>query len=161
MPKPRKPYPPRRRWLGAFINALRRAPNITAAARAAGVSRAAAYLARRDDPAFATAWGEALAESLDAAEGELYRRAVHGTVKPVYQGGRKVGEVREFSDLLLIFLLKAHRPGLYRERATVFTGHLPIASMTDDELTRLAAGQLPAMATAPTGQANDGEPYAE
>jgi hypothetical protein len=41
---------------------------------------------------------------------EAWRRAVKGCRKPVYQGGQLVGYVREFSDLLLIFLIKAARP---------------------------------------------------
>lgn len=70
---------------------------------------------RDEDPDFAAAWDEALASSLDDAEGELYRRAVKGTLKPVYQGGAKVGSIREYSDTLLIFLLKSHKPSVYRE----------------------------------------------
>ena len=34
---------------------------------------------------------------------------------PVYQGGKKVGSVRKYSDLLLIFLLKAAAPETDRD----------------------------------------------
>lgn len=94
---------------------LSKSPNVSAAARAAKVSRQWAYQMREEDPDFAAAWDEALQISLDDAEGELYRRAVKGTLKPVFQGGEKVGSVREYSDTLLIFLLKAHKPDVYRE----------------------------------------------
>jgi len=36
--------------------------------------------------------------------------------KPVYHGGKRVGFIREYSDVLLIFLLKGLRPAKYRER---------------------------------------------
>ena len=50
-------------------------------------------------------------------EAEALRRALKGTEKPVYQNGKQVGAIREYSDLLLIFLLKARRPTVYRENA--------------------------------------------
>jgi hypothetical protein len=46
----------------------------------------------------------------DALEDEALLRPLEGTLKPVYQGGKKAGTVREFSDTLLIFMLKAPRP---------------------------------------------------
>jgi hypothetical protein len=39
-----------------------------------------------------------------------------GTLKPVYQGGKKVGAVREYSDTLLMFLLNGGRPEKYKHR---------------------------------------------
>lgn len=62
---------------------------------------------------------EALDDAVDDMELEAKRRAFKGTLKPVYQGGEKVGEIREYSDTLAIFLLKAHRPEKYRERHEV------------------------------------------
>ncbi len=47
---------------------------------------------------------------------EAVRRAVEGTEKPVYQQGRLVGHVQEYSDTLLIFLLKGRRPEKYGEK---------------------------------------------
>jgi hypothetical protein len=40
---------------------------------------------------------------------------VEGVDKPVYQGGVLVGYVREYSDQLLVTLLKAHRPEKFRD----------------------------------------------
>ncbi|MBX6773030.1 MAG: hypothetical protein IRY83_14975 [Chloroflexi bacterium] len=53
---------------------------------------------------------------MDALEAEAWRRAVDGVERPVYQNGQRVGAVREYSDTLLIFLLKGGRPQKYRER---------------------------------------------
>ncbi len=59
---------------------------------------------------------EAKDEAFDALEGEAHRRAVVGVLKPVYQGGQRVGAIREYSDTLLIILLKAGRPEKFRDR---------------------------------------------
>lgn len=102
-------------WPEIFLDKLRKAPNITTAARAAGITRQAAYLKRETDLDFAAAWDEALLSAIENAEGEMYRRAVKGTIKPIFQNGARVGSVREYSDTLLIFMLKAHKPEIYRE----------------------------------------------
>ena len=54
----------------------------------------------------------------DALEDEALRRAFHGSERPVFQGKELVGYVRDYSDTLLIFMLKARRPEKYRERFT-------------------------------------------
>lgn len=87
-------------------------------AQAARIGRTAVYEHRNQDPAFRAAWDEAVETACDALEAEAWRRAKDGVRKPVYQGGEKVGEVREYSDTLLIFLLKGHRPERFRERVS-------------------------------------------
>lgn len=98
-----------------FLEQLRKEPNITKAAKAAGYARRYVYELRDGDPDFAEAWDDALQESLDLCEGELHRRAFKGTLKPVFYLGEKVGAIREYSDVLGMFLMKAHRPERYRE----------------------------------------------
>ena len=39
-----------------------------------------------------------------------------GVEKPVHYKGKRVDTVRRFSDTLLMFLLKARRPDIHRER---------------------------------------------
>lgn len=67
-------------------------------------------------------------------EQEAFRRAVEGTEKPVFgsmgfrMGSGEIGRVREYSDTLLIFLLKGARPEKYRERTEIRsdqTHHFP------------------------------------
>ena len=84
-------------WPADFINALRDAGVIRDACDAAKVDHSTAYRHRASDLVFAKAWDEALDESTDLLEREAIRRA------------------REHSDTLLIFLLKARRPKVYRE----------------------------------------------
>lgn len=105
----------RRDWKKLFLDALSESPNVAAAASAAHVNRPYVYEARKNDIDFASAWDNAINVSLDNAEGEMYRRAVSGFDKPVFYQGEECGLVREHSDSLLMFLLKAHRPEKYRE----------------------------------------------
>lgn len=84
-------------WRPAFLAALRGSGNVRAACQAAGVSREVAYRHRDASLPFRAAWEEALADAIDGLEAVARKRAL------------------ETSDTLLIFLLKAHRPELYRE----------------------------------------------
>lgn len=144
-PADRKPVA---NWKEIFIAALEKSPNVAAAARKAKISRQHAYAARKDDAGFAAAWDEALKLAIDNAEGEMWRRAVKGTLKPVFHRGKRCGTIREYSDTLLIFALKAHRPEKYRE--TIRSEHTgrdggpieykDLTKLTDEELECIASG---------------------
>jgi len=82
---------------------------VSRACMAVGIGRQTAYDNRKQDKTFAIAWDEALEISTDLLEEEARRRAFNGVKKPIYQGGKRVGYVQEYSDTLLIFLLKANR----------------------------------------------------
>ncbi|MCH8684846.1 hypothetical protein [Pedomonas mirosovicensis] len=97
----------------AFLEALADLGQVRAAARAAGVSPQSAYRMRRKSAAFAKAWQEAMDQALDALEETLFERAINGVEKPVYYGGRSCGSVRQYSDALAMFLLRARRPETY------------------------------------------------
>lgn len=105
-----------REWHEVFLEALAQSGNITLSAKKARVNRTSIYNRRNEDKAFAEAWDNALADAGDLLEEEARRRAVRGVKKPVYQGGTLVGYVPEYSDTLLIFLLKGAKPEKYRER---------------------------------------------
>ena len=107
-----------RDWEQAFLDDLAENGNVTNAAAAARVSRQTAYDYREIDLDFRGRWEEALERGVAALEIEARRRALHGTNKPVYYLGKQVGEIREYSDTLTIFLLKAHRPDTYCENTT-------------------------------------------
>jgi len=98
-----------------FLDNLRESGNVTGAARATGVSRQTAYDHKTVDPDFSTAWDQAMEEAIDALEAEARRRSMEGVECPVFHLGQQCGVIRRYSDTLLIFLLKAHRPGKYRE----------------------------------------------
>jgi len=57
--------------------------------------------------------------AIERIEEEADRRAVEGTLEPVFYQGFECGQVRRYSDTLLIFRLKALNPQKYRERASI------------------------------------------
>jgi hypothetical protein len=108
-----------RPWHAAFLTALESSGNVTISARLAGVSRTAAYKARRGEPEFTAAWDVAMEIATDALEAEARRRALEGWEEPVYFNGSECGRIRKYDSTLLIFLLKANRPEKYRENQAV------------------------------------------
>ena len=99
-----------------FVTVLRETANVTGAARSISMSRTAVYERRKSDKAWADAWDNAIEEAVDALEHEARRRALAGVEKGIYYQGARVDTMREYSDVLTIFLLKAHRPEKYREK---------------------------------------------
>jgi len=109
-----------------FLAHFRESGNVRAAAQAAGVSRQMAYLRREADPDFAQAWDAAEEEATDVLVAEARRRAL------------------DASDTLLIFLLKSHRPAVYREKFDV-THQGRIAHDHRPDLSRLSLDELHAL----------------
>jgi hypothetical protein len=82
----------------------------------------------------------------DILEAEAHRRAVEGVEKPVgWYKGRPGGYVREYSDVLLIFLLKGLRPEKYKDRLEKrgLLANLNLELLPDPIIQRLAAGEEP------------------
>jgi hypothetical protein len=88
-------------WRKVFIEALRDSASVLYACKVAGVARSTVYRRRKDDPKFAQAWTYAIEEAIDMLELEARSRTLKG------------------SDVLLMFLLKAARPEMYRENVRV------------------------------------------
>lgn len=106
-------------WRKVFIASLSQNGNVTDACEAAGIERSTAYRARNNDEKFAALWDETVEIAIDRLESEAWRRAAHGTNKPVWYKGTLVGTELEYSDQLMVTLLKAHRPEKYKERVGV------------------------------------------
>jgi len=114
-----------RDWKADFLTALAKRGNISDACTAAQIHRSTAYHHQQTDEAFAAAWLTALDEGADALEAEAQRRAVSGLVRKKFTKdgdpiidpatGKQYVE-KEYSDTLLIFLLKGARPEKYRDR---------------------------------------------
>lgn len=109
----------RKRKQQLFLKHLADGGNVSAAATLAVVAKPTLYRWQKRFATFAEDWQVALDQAADALEAEARRRAVDGVEYPVYQGGVKVGTIRRYSDVLLIFLLKGARPGKYRDRSDV------------------------------------------
>ncbi len=128
---PRKPNAPAN-WPERFLAAYRKNGNVSRSSETAHVTRRTVQLHRHSDPEFAKDMDDAQEEAGDALEQEARRRAVEGTLRPVYQQGKEVGQIREYSDTLLIILLQAARPDKYRantrvEHSGVAGGPVPVA----------------------------------
>lgn len=124
----------------AFLAALAERGTVKDACRAVGISRSTAYEERQRNEKFAVAWHDVNEAFVEALEREAFRRAVKGVERPVVSSGRLLGTVTEYSDPLLIFLLKAMRPEMYRDRVHVVhvpsgrSEQLDLARLSDDEL---------------------------
>lgn len=125
--------------LDAFIEALAEGLTIKEACERSGVPRRTAYDNRQADETFALRWADAIVEGNEGLEAEARRRAVTGTVKPVFQGGLEVGGIREYSDTLLIFLMKGRMPDKYRDNVKI---DARIETVGDDALERNRAAGL-------------------
>ena len=102
----------KQRFLEAYVDK----GTVRAGCLAAGLVRQTIYKWLKRDQPFQKAFDEARADATDKLEEEARRRAVDGTIRPVYHQGKMVGGYREHSDTLLIFLLKGAKPDVYRER---------------------------------------------
>lgn len=96
----------------ALLSAIASGCTMRAAAVRAGVDLMTAHGWLTDD-SFAAAFQAAEAAGTDVIEDEAFRRAVKGVEKPVYRAGEVVGHVADYSDTMLMFLLKARRPDRY------------------------------------------------
>lgn len=92
---------------------------VTFSAKAAGYRLRHVYSRREADEEFAKQWTEAYEAGTAAYEDEMHRRAVEGVDRPIYQNGKKVGVVRDYSDNLLHVALKMRAPERYRENVNV------------------------------------------
>jgi hypothetical protein len=102
-------------WTETFLTAIAEGTHVRLAAARAKVHFTLPYKRRRTDDAFRAAWDEATGLGTEALEHEAARRAVHGAEEPVFYKGEQCGIVRRYSDTLLMFLLKARKPEVYRE----------------------------------------------
>jgi hypothetical protein len=85
-------------WMEPFLATLAKTANVRLACQMAGISRALVYQYRETDPAFKDKWEHAKDDAIEILEAAARRRAL------------------QTSDTLMIFLLKAHRPEVYRDR---------------------------------------------
>ena len=112
----------------AYLKSLEQSGAITISADAVGINRTTPQAWRATDPDFAIAEQTALNSFADRLEEEAVRRAIEGVRKkkftakgdPVFdpETGDQYVE-REFSDTLLIFMLKGARPDKYKDRLDV------------------------------------------
>jgi len=124
----------RRDWRPAFLAAFAEAGSVATACRAAGINRSTVYRERQRDEQFAVAWADTEEGVTDMLEAEALRRAMDG------------------SDRLLMVLLRARRPEVYREGARAAqrsTTHPEAAGL--EALSALSDAELIAKISGPEG----------
>jgi hypothetical protein len=99
-----------------FLSVLAKTGRVSEAARAVGYTDTATLQAfRRNDEEFAEAWNYALDAAAHVLEEEAIRRATEGVLEPVFYKGEVAGYKTNYSDTLLMFVLRGLKPGVYRE----------------------------------------------
>lgn len=99
--------------LARFLDELSCTGDVVYSARVAGIAQTVLYELKNTSVEFAERWQQAIENAIDHLEGAAIRRALQGDKIPQFYQGQQIGEVRSYSDRLAIFLLSAHRPGLY------------------------------------------------
>lgn len=88
------------------------------------MDRTHAYVHKKENPEFAAAWEEAIQQAVDILEAEAWQRA------------------RKQSDVLMIFLLKAHKPEKYRENVHLHhSGKIDVTRLSDEELKQIVEAE--------------------
>lgn len=110
-----------------FLEAISMTGNISYSAEQAEISRPTHYIWMEKDKQYALDFENAQEIATDKLEAEVWRRGFQGIDKPIYYKGKKVDIIKEYSDLLAMFYLKAKRPKEFREAADIrFPGGLEI-----------------------------------
>lgn len=137
----------------AFLAAYAKVGVLGRAAELAKCNRNTHYEWLKDSE-YAKAFDEAHEQACESLETEARRRAVEGTDKPVFHQGTQCGVIREYSDTLLIFLMKGAMPKKYRENYShehsgpegkaIQVESIDVSKLSTEQLTQLQAilGQL-------------------
>ncbi len=99
-----------------FLQVLTQTGRVAEAARACGYTDTSTLQAyRRHDEEFAQDWDDAMESAANVLEEELIRRAVDGVKEPVGYKGKIAFYKTNYSDSNLQFMLRAMKPGTYRD----------------------------------------------
>lgn len=112
-----------------FLEGYLETSTVKGGALVAGVNRCTVYKWLKTCTVFAAEFESVKEDVVDDLEQEARRRAYEGIDKPIYHQGIRVDVIKEYSDVLLIFLLKGNRPDKYRDK-------------TQHELTGLGGGPI-------------------
>lgn len=124
--------------MDAFFHCLSRNGNVTLTCNELNLNRVEVYQLKKDE-VFLARFNAAMSLGIDSWEDEAVRRAFDGYLKPVFQQGMKVGEVREYSDMLATMILKGGKPERYNSVTTTNLNlagavDLGLSALTDEEL---------------------------
>lgn len=111
----------------SFLVAFSECGVIFEACRCARMGRQTHYDWMEVDEQYAKAFKMAEEAAVEALEFEARRRAKDGVTREVFHQGEVCGYRTDFSDLLMIFLLKGARPEKYREQGVQVQVNVNIA----------------------------------
>lgn len=114
--------PKRAPWEDTFLSELALRCNVRDACEVAGIARRTAYDRRERYEYFAQLWDDALSHGVSRMDREVHRRAFEGVPED---------EGRRYSDVLAMFLLKAHGGDKYRDKRQVEHTLPPGAAIRD------------------------------
>jgi|SRR5262245_4716617 len=103
----------------AFLDAFAQAGTCIGAAKLSGVDDRLHYAWLAKSEQYRKDFEIAKDRAAQVLEAEARRRACDGYDDPIYFQGVQVGHVRRYSDLLMIFLLKAAKPDIFRDYHSV------------------------------------------
>jgi hypothetical protein len=134
---------------------------VVAAAQEVSMSQSSVYEMRERDPEFLAAMEEAYEESTKLLEGVAYKKAA-GWVERVIQKDGSVRMMEKHDPILLMFLLKARKPKMYRDQVDINineTRHIivDLLPVRKDEVTgklMVVDEEQPPLLT--SGEGNDG-----
>lgn len=137
-----------RKAKNAFLRNLELTGNFNGSAQLVGCTAQNIYAHMRRNEAFKKQVEKAKAVIVNEAEVELKRRAIEGVEKGIYFKGELVATERQYSDMLLVELLKANAPEKYGTRLaniTVNNNNLTIENKTIGKLATLLGVELEAV----------------
>lgn len=102
----------------AFLTAYEKTANILTASEQANIDRNMVYYWLEHDEQFGFAYNLADKAANLNIEAEIHRRAIDGWDEPLVSAGKRVGTIRKYSDVLLMFYAKKRMPS-YREKQTL------------------------------------------
>lgn len=121
-----------------FLEEFARHGNITLACRTAQIDRKTVYRWKENSDRFLIRYNQAFEEAKDNIRAEIYRRGHDGWLEPQFSAGKRMGDVRKYSDTLLIFHAKMLMPE-YREKQSVeVSGSVDVAGFKELLMARLA-----------------------
>jgi hypothetical protein len=105
--------------MAKFLAMISQGYSVSKGVTEAGVNRKTIYDWRNKDEDFADAWDEAIKSGNERLEDEAVRRAVEGVQRPVFGKLGKIGDITEYSDTLLKFMLVGRNRKKYGSKTTV------------------------------------------
>ena len=106
-------------WHPKFLEVLAKTSNVAASCRAVGIRWGTAQEHREKFEDFRLAWHECEQMGVEELHALAVDHALNGTLKPVYQQGDHVGDIREYDHRLLEWLLQRKRPSEFGDKKEI------------------------------------------